>query len=76
MSNSSQPKHEERLVQKTIIGNKVMVSRAVEKRVALTVSFGDEEEGEEFVTVFISPARARQIAASLLNKADTAEGIR
>ena len=65
--------HIDRVVEKTISGNKIMVSRAVEGEVALTIGFGDQGET---VTMFVKPSRARQIAASLLNKADAAEGVR
>lgn len=65
--------HEDRVVTKTLTGNKIMVSRAVGGEVALTIGFGDEGET---VTMFVKPSRARQIAASLLNKADAAEGVR
>lgn len=65
--------HVDRLVEKTLTGNKIMVSRAVGGEVALTIGFGDDGET---VTMFVKPARARQIAASLLNKADASEGVR
>lgn len=73
MSDYTAGTHVERLVEKTLVGDKVMVGRAVEKKVSLTIGFGDEGE---LATMFLSPARARQIAASLINKADTIEGVR
>lgn len=63
--------HMDRIARKTICGDKIMVGRSNDGKVSVTIEFGDEA-----VTLWVTPVRARQIAASLLNKADAVEGIR
>lgn len=63
--------HLDRVAGPMIAGDKVMVGRSADGKVTVSIKFG-----EESVTVWCDPARARQIAASLLNKADTAEGLK
>lgn len=71
MSDYTAGEHRENLELKTIKGEKILIGRSDEGKVSVTVEFG-----EESATVWVDPSRARQIAASLLNKADACEGIR